>query len=127
MTSISDGHDALAKAAHPLGHERALRWTLGSRRLRVDCTAGGVLGAAAVATGSFLAGALLIVVLVPIALWTAKAAVDPEVIKAFERDQEAKRMLARLEPELAAVVKERLGHDPAPIAWDTTGSVAPPR
>jgi hypothetical protein len=111
---------------HLPGRERMLRWTLGSRRLRVDCTAGIVLGAAAVATGSFLAGALLIVVLVPIALWTAKAAVDQDLIAAFEREQEAKRMLARLEPELAAVVQERLGHEAAPIAWDTSSSIAPP-
>ena len=85
-----------------------------------------MLGAAAVATGSFLGGALLIVVCAGLALWTAKPAVDHEVVTAFEREQEAQRMLARLEPELAEVVQQRLGGEPAQIAWDTSSSVAPP-
>jgi hypothetical protein len=103
--------------------ERAPRWTFGSRRLRVDCTAGAVLGAAAVATGSILAGGILLIVF-GAALWfTSGLAAEHEAITALERQLEAERLLARLEPDVASVVKQRLGHD---AGWDTSASMAPP-
>ena len=105
---------------------RTLRWTCGSRRLRVDCTGAVVIGAAAVATGSFLAGGLLLVVFVPLLVWTAGLAADHEAQAALERARADERLLAQLEPELAAVVQERLGHERATISWDTSSSVAPP-
>jgi hypothetical protein len=108
---------------HPLAPERGLRWTLGSRRLRVDCTAGAVLGVIAVATGSMIAGLILVAVCAPLAAWSSSAAVDPEVVESYERARETERLLATLEPELASVLKERLGHEPA-AAQQPAGAAA---
>jgi hypothetical protein len=106
--------------------DRTLRWTCAGRRLRVDCTAAVVLGAAAVVTGSFLAGGLLLVVFVPLLAWTAGLAADQAAIVAQEQAQAAERLLAQLEPDLAGIVKQRLGHEPAAPCWDDSQSIAPP-
>ena len=117
MTSTS------ASSAPVVKRERAPRWTFGPRRLRVDCTAGFLLGAIAFATGSFIAGGLLLIVFGGVLWWTSGLAAEHEAIEAFERRLEAERMLARLEPDVASAVKQRLGHD---AGWDTSTSIAPP-